>query len=86
MIERSQSKILRSEEENRRIVGIAALTAHPKIESSSIYEQQQTPPQQRSLQEGSYQQQSYRPGAIFSVSFFAAFLSLFFILSSVNLM
>jgi len=46
----------------------------------TAHQQQQIPPQQRSLPEGSYQQQSYKAGAVVFASFEFVFLSILFIL------
>jgi uncharacterized membrane protein YgcG len=46
----------------------------------TAYQQQQTPPQQRSLPEGSYQQQSYKAGAVVFAFFASVFLPIFFII------
>jgi uncharacterized BrkB/YihY/UPF0761 family membrane protein len=53
--------------------------------SCTVYQQQQIPPQQGSLEEGAYQQQSYKPGAVFFVFLFFAFLVLFFIVNTSHL-
>jgi hypothetical protein len=47
---------------------------------STAYQQQQTPPQQRSLDEVSYQQQSYKVGVLFFARL--VFLSLLFIINT----
>jgi hypothetical protein len=49
---------------------------------SVAYEQPQAPPQQRLLQEGSYQQQSYRPERVGPIFFVFAFLSFFFMMNT----
>jgi hypothetical protein len=53
--------------------------------SSMVYQQQQIPPQQGSLEEGAYQQQSCKEGAVFFVFLFFAFLSLFSIITTSHL-
>jgi len=49
--------------------------------SCTVYQQQQIPPQQGLSEEGSYQQQSYKAGDVFFVSFVFVFLSPFFVMT-----
>jgi hypothetical protein len=48
----------------------------------TAYQRQQTPPQQRLLQGGSYQQQSYKAGGVGFAFFAFVFLSVFFIINA----
>jgi hypothetical protein len=50
-----------------------------------VYQQQQTPPQQRSLEKGLYQQQSYKAGVVLFAFFVFIFLLPFFIITTSHL-